>query len=94
MASKSTHSLLDFSENRPLEAIGKSNSSNSLTGESSSAARVKMNGLFVGGVRGMSGKSRDVCIKSKKSDYFLKQTKVLKKNSTGAAPYAHFFPTR
>ena len=56
MASKSTHSLLDFSENRPLEAIGKSNSSNSLTGESSSAARVKMNGLFVGGVRGMSGK--------------------------------------
>ena len=60
MASKSTHSLLDFSENRPLEAIGKSNSSNSLTGESSSAARVKMNGLFVGGVRGMSGKLRIV----------------------------------
>ena len=49
MASKSTHSLLDFSENRPLEGIGRSNSSNSLTGESSSAARVKMNGLFVGG---------------------------------------------
>ena len=47
MASKSTHSLLDFSENRPLEGIGRSNSSNSLTGESSSAARVKMNGLFV-----------------------------------------------
>ena len=55
MASKSTHSLLDFGENRPIEAIGRSNSSNSLTGESSSASRVKVNGMFVGGVRGMSG---------------------------------------
>ena len=51
----STHSLLDFGENqRPMEAIGRSNSSNSLTGESSSASRVKVNGMFVGGVRGMN----------------------------------------
>ena len=60
MAAKSTQSLLDFGENsprgsRPMEAIGRSNSSNSLTGESSSASRVKVNGMFVGGVRGMSG---------------------------------------
>lgn len=56
MASKSSHNLLDsFGENRPMEAIGRSSSSNSLTGESSSASRVIMNGMFVGGVRGMSG---------------------------------------
>ena len=64
MASKSTHSLLDFGENRPIEAIGRSNSSNSLTGESSSASRVKVNGMFVGGVRGMSG-----AIKMERSEY-------------------------
>ena len=59
MAAKSTQSLLDFSDNghsnRPMATIGRSNSSNSLTGESSSASRVKVNGMFVGGVRGMSG---------------------------------------
>ena len=56
MAAKSTQSLMDFPESsRPMEAIGRSNSSNSLTGESSSASRVKVNGMFVGGVRGMSG---------------------------------------
>lgn len=58
MAAKSTQSLLDYSAGdttRPMEAIGRSNSSNSLTGESSSASRVKVNGMFVGGVRGMSG---------------------------------------
>ena len=55
MAAKSTQSLMDYPENRPMEAIGRSNSSNSLTGESSSASRVKVNGMFVGGVRGMSG---------------------------------------
>lgn len=58
MAAKSTQSLLDYGGSdttRPMEAIGRSNSSNSLTGESSSASRVKVNGMFVGGVRGMSG---------------------------------------
>lgn len=59
MAAKNTQPLLEFSEqsgnNRPMETIRRSNSSNSLTGESSSASRVKVNGMFVGGVRGMSG---------------------------------------
>ncbi len=63
MASKSDsyHDLQDL-HNSP--SLGTSNSCNSLTGESSSAAKIKVNGVFVGGVRGNNG-----AIKMERSEY-------------------------